>query len=174
MTGNTILLALGLGGRHNGDPLASAVAIAAFVGGSFAGAAIATKGARAPLVAELIVLVAFVVVWYAVQPQEAFQLPALALAAVAMGLQQAATQKLHPQPTISTTYQSGTVERVGEGLFAAFKGEPNELVFNVSVWLVYLISGFLVAFASVHDGAILGAVPVAVVFAVFVCLRFLP
>jgi uncharacterized membrane protein YoaK (UPF0700 family) len=69
---------------------------------------------------------------------------AIAGAAFAMGMQQAATEQLDPQTSISTTYMSGTVERVGSGLFKLFAGKPAQFVVNTVFLLAFLIAAFAV------------------------------
>lgn len=172
-SGNTVLFALGLGRMPPGEIPGPLCAIASFVCGAFAGAALSggegsgTGGGRRVLWLELAALAAFAALWYAAGSHvEGERLLVIALAAFGMGLQQAATEALHPRPSVSTTYMSGTVEKMGTGLYHALRGKPNRLVVNGSIWIVYVVAGVGVALAARRWDAVLGFVPLAVVLAI--------
>jgi uncharacterized membrane protein YoaK (UPF0700 family) len=178
MSGNSILLALGLGRQPPGTIDGPATAISFFILGAFLGAWVGERGpsrtaSARVLGVEAAVLAALAVVWFRAVPAfEPARLLVIAVGSFAMGLQQAATERLHPQPTASTTYMSGTIERLGTGLHAAMRGKPQKLFFNLSIWIVYLAAAFALALAERADDAMLGVVPFAVLLVVLGCLPF--
>lgn len=169
MTGNTVLLGLGLAHYPPGEILRPAVAIAAFVFGTLVGSAVAarfTEAAHAAnhlLVIESAVLALFAALWYVYSGNQTIVVALIALAAVGMGLQQVATERIHPKPAVSTTYQSGTVERLGIGIYDALHGAYQTLRLNGSIWLVYLASAVGVALLGKESPPLLGGVPFVVV-----------
>lgn len=171
MTGNTVLLGLGLGHYAPGRIVRPITAIAAFVCGAFSGSAIAEAGTSAPrggvraLAIETVLLAAFAMLWFFFSGREPLVLALIALASFSMGIQQAATERLHPAPAVSTTYQGGTVEKLGAGLYKALKGEPRTLLMNGAIWLVYLTSAVGVALLGKAVPPLLGIVPFLVVAA---------
>lgn len=176
MTGNTVLLGLGIGHHPPGTIVKPVVAIAFFVFGAFVGAGLVEGGsdriraADRALALETALLVAFALLWSFVSPTPVAQLAMLAVGACAMGLQQTATNRLHPASPISTTYQGGTVERLGSGVHEALAGNPRTLARNAGIWFTYLASAVLVAFIGNANPRILGLVPFAAVLAVAVVL----
>lgn len=171
MTGNTVLFALGVGGVKPGELAGPLLSIGAFLCGAFVGTTL--ERPRMALTLEAVVLAVFAVAWDGIaQRTGAPRLGLIGLAAAGMGLQQAATHLLHPQPSVSTTYMSGTVERIAVGLHALVHGKPNALVFNTLVWSVYVLSGACVAIASRRYEALLGIVPFAVVAVVTAVVFF--
>jgi uncharacterized membrane protein YoaK (UPF0700 family) len=176
MSGNSILFALGLGRRPPGKIVEPACAIAAFAFGALLGNVAGQpddrlKAAARVLFIELLVLACFAGLWLTMSPDVYTQrVLIIGVASFAMGLQQAATQRLHPRPPVSTTYMSGTLERIGAGLQALAEGRPGKVVFNGLLWLVYLVAAFGVAVASFHHDALLGIVPLLVILAVTVAL----
>lgn len=174
MTGNTVLLGLGLGHHPPEAVLKPMVALAAFAGGAFAGTALAEdrrgsvprSGSRV-LQIEIVILAAFALLWLSFSRYPVPIVLLVALAAFGMGLQQAATDCIHPKPAISTTYQGGTVERIGAGLHQALRGSPTGLALNASIWVVYLGAAVGVALLGKVEPSILGFIPLAVVAAAF-------
>ncbi len=162
MTGNTVLLALNAASRHGGDAALGGVAIAAFIAGAFGGAAYgAGRAARSLVARDLLVVVSALLAGVAaiaiLTPATSFvwRLVFIGVAALGMGLQQAATQRLHPTPSVSTTYMSGTVERIGSGLYDAVASRTwDRFTLNGAIWLVFLLAAFGAASAA---GALTGA-----------------
>jgi len=117
-TGNTILLAVALAQGRWRDGLAAGISVTGYVLGAAAGELIIDAGnarrgeprfiARA-LVVELLLLILVVVGWWlmGVSPALPGQDGLIALAAIAMGMQSAATLRLHAGP--ATTYVTGTL-----------------------------------------------------------------
>jgi uncharacterized membrane protein YoaK (UPF0700 family) len=118
MTGNTVLLGLAIGQAKPQAALRSGVALAGFVVGVAAGAAIVERGREdvawpsvvtAALALECVVLVAFAVGWRlagALPGEAVYSL--IALSAFAMGVQSAAVSRLGVA-SVSTTYITGTL-----------------------------------------------------------------
>lgn len=117
-TGNTILLAVALSQHHFATGLNSAISIASYIGGAASGQFLMdarhkplshTPRVRAALVVELAAILSLLIVWKALgaHPTNRANLPLVALAAVAMGLQSATVLRLHAGP--STTYVTGTL-----------------------------------------------------------------
>ncbi len=174
MTGNTVLFALGVARQPPGDVVATIVAIASFFLGAFFGAALSERAASRALVAEIAILAVVAVLWYAFPFTGALRLALIALGSCAMGLQQAATERLHPQSTVSTTYQSGTVERIGTGLFKALRGDWRAFRLHAAIWLVYAASAVCVVELVRTDARIAGTVPFAAVLVVGIVLCAAP
>jgi uncharacterized membrane protein YoaK (UPF0700 family) len=178
MTGNTVLFGLGLGRQPPGEIVPSATAIGSFLIGAFVGSWIADRAtqrweARSVLIVEIFALAVFAARWDAASPNlERERILLIALASVAMGLQQAATERLHPHPGVSTTYMSGTVERIGAGLHELLRGKPQQFVLNGSLWCVYLASAFGAALIARRDDAILGFTPLIVLLVVVAVIPF--
>jgi uncharacterized membrane protein YoaK (UPF0700 family) len=179
MTGNTVLFALGLGHESPGNVPVPLTAIASFVLGAFASTALTERGtssARASSRAfflEAAMLALFSALWYVYAATAVLKFALIAVGAFAMGVQQATTERLHPKPEISTTYQSGTVERLGIGLYKALRGDRRTLVFNGVVWLVYAASALCGVELAHYDAHVIGIVPFAAVLAVGVVLLLL-
>jgi uncharacterized membrane protein YoaK (UPF0700 family) len=176
MTGNTVLLGLGIGHHPPGKIVRPIAAIAAFVLGALAGSALTDRGPSASragnraLAVEAFFLAAFAVLWFFFSAHRAYVLALIAIAAFGMGLQQAATERVHPKPQLSTTYQGGTVEKLGTGIYEALKGSTRTLLANGSIWIVYLASAIGVAALGDAAPAILGVVPFAAVLAAVVAI----
>lgn len=124
MTGNMVLVGLGVG-RQDGTLVSHAsLAIAAFVVGCVIGARLAGTARQGDqvwpaavtraLIAEFAVLVAFAIGWEITgghPDTEAWQLPLLALNAIALGIQSSTTQRFGVSG-LSTTYLTGTLTSV--------------------------------------------------------------
>ena len=123
MTGNMVLLGLGAGTGDWTLAARAALAIAAFVGGCVAGVRLA--GTAQPgdpvwppavtraLRLELVLFALFAIGWEASggHPGSTFQLPLLAINAVALGVQSSKTQRFGVAG-LSTTYLTGTLTGV--------------------------------------------------------------
>jgi uncharacterized membrane protein YoaK (UPF0700 family) len=125
MTGNTVLLCLALGQAKGQAALRAVVALAGFVAGVGAGAAIFGRdqegsswspGVTVALAAELVVLIAFAVGWVpsGAEPEGREVYPLILLPALAMGVQSAAVRRLGI-PGVATTYITGTLTGLAEG-----------------------------------------------------------
>jgi len=192
MTGNTVLLGLAIGQAEAQTALRAVVALAGFVVGVAAGAAIVGPGrARAPwppgvtlaLSLELVVLVTFAVGWSLAGPEPAggTVYPLIVLPAVAMGVQSAAVRRLGI-PGVATTYITGTLTDLTEGAIAWLRpavsaasdehGEERSgrrapsargLVLPADVWLAYGIGAVIVGVIAVRWPSSGPSVPVAAV-----------
>jgi uncharacterized membrane protein YoaK (UPF0700 family) len=122
ITGNLVLLGIGLGRSEHDVALRVAMTIVGYAAGATAGAAIAGRGqddqpvwpsrVTAALLVELILLAGFALGWElsAARPGGAALLVLLAVAAAAMGLQSAAVNRL-ALPGFSSTYLTSTLVR---------------------------------------------------------------
>lgn len=189
MTGNTVLLGLALGQAKGQAALRAVVALAGFVVGVGAGAAIVGRGGgrsewspgvTAALTLEVAVLVAFAVGWFLVEaePEGGSVYPLIVLPAVAMGLQSAAVRRLGI-PGVATTYITGTLTDLTEGAIARLRpavfgamsddGPEREvpsargLLLPADVWLAYGIGAVIVGILAVRWPSGVLSVPVAVV-----------
>jgi uncharacterized membrane protein YoaK (UPF0700 family) len=167
MTGNTVLLALNAASGHGGEAALGGVAIVAFIAGAFGGAAYSARRVAPLLVArDLLFVVSALLAGVAaiaiLTPTSSFawRFAFLAVAALGMGLQQTATRVLHPKPTISTTYMSGTVERIGSGLYEAVATRTwDRFSLNAAIWLVFLLAAFGAGFVAGFSNGPLAIVP---------------
>jgi uncharacterized membrane protein YoaK (UPF0700 family) len=153
-----------------------AVAIVSFVAGSCGGTAYGRgharplRAARDVLLVET-VLLALVAAIANVIPADVFawRLVFLGLAAFGMALQQTATRLLHPTQSVSTTYMSGTIERIGSGLVEAVAARSwGGLTLNGAVWLAFALAAFGAGSAA---GSLVTVVPCALAAAAAVSLR---
>jgi uncharacterized membrane protein YoaK (UPF0700 family) len=172
MTGNTVLFGLGAAGWPQASAIKPLAGIVAFLLGSFAGAALgaaispARRASRTILIVEILLLAAVAVLWCVLRlASDAEQIGLIVVAALAMGLQQAATEQLHPSPSASSTYMSGTVERIGSGLYELLSGKPSKFAFNALAWLAFLLAAFLVGRVAGTSSIVLGVVPLVIVVA---------
>jgi len=119
MTGNTVLLGLAIGQANVRGVLHAGTALAAFVSGVAAGAAIVernpertswTPTVTAALGLECVILVAFAAGWLldGSEPSRVAVYLLIVLAALAMGVQSAAVRRLQVAD-VSTTYITGTL-----------------------------------------------------------------
>jgi uncharacterized membrane protein YoaK (UPF0700 family) len=159
MAGNTILLGLALGQADAAGTLRSIVALAAFVAGALAGAAMIDRGSKprrlgavtAALAIELVVLVALALAWQVLESRPAWPIdyrhPLIAAAGLAMGIQSAAAQRVGV-PGVTTTYITGTLTSMAARLVgwlrsssAAAPGDRARDVgtpwLQASVWIAY-------------------------------------
>jgi uncharacterized membrane protein YoaK (UPF0700 family) len=123
MTGNMVLLGLGCGTGDWTLAARAGLAIAAFVGGCVVGARMAgtpqpgdgvwPAAVTRALLAQLGVFVLFAIGWEAAggHPGSTFELPLLAINAVALGMQSSTTQRFGVSG-LSTTYLTGTLTGV--------------------------------------------------------------
>ena len=191
MTGNTVLLGLALGQAKGQAALRAVVALAGFVVGVAAGAAIVGPGRErsawspavtAALVLELVVLVAFAVGWFLAEAEAAglTVYPLIVLPSLAMGVQSAAVRRLGI-PGVATTYITGTLTDLTEGAIArlrpaVFEGERSEqtmpsargLVLPADVWLAYGAGAVIVGILAVRWPSGVLSVPIGVLALVVV------
>jgi uncharacterized membrane protein YoaK (UPF0700 family) len=173
MTGNTVLFGLGVAAGNRGTIGLTFCAVIAFMAGSFGGTAIAARSrpaVRTALLLEAGILAVVAVLWLRL-PAEAAVLGTVVIAGAsfAMGIQQAASERLNPQSTVSTTYMSGTVERIGSGLYKLFARKPTQLALNSVVWLAFLVAAFAVG--KIPGTSVSTFAPCALVAAVALSLR---
>lgn len=189
MTGNTVLLGLALGQAEGRAALRAVVALAGFIVGVAAGAAIVgrgrerstwTPGVTAALVVELVILVAFAIGWFRVgaEPVGVEVYPLIVLPSVAMGVQSAAVRRLGI-PGVATTYITGTLTDLTEGAIARLRpavagavsnDESSErevpsargLLLPADVWLAYGTGAIIVGILAVRWPSGVLSVPVAV------------
>jgi uncharacterized membrane protein YoaK (UPF0700 family) len=173
MTGNTVLFGLGVAAGNRSTIGLTLSALVAFIAGCFGGTAIAARSrsaARTVLPLEAGILAVVALLWLRIPPEAAVLGPvAIAGASFAMGMQQAATEQLYPQSSVSTTYMSGTVERIGSGLYKLFARKPTQFAVNSVVWLAFLVAAFTVG--RVPGTSVSTFVPCALVAAVALSLR---
>jgi uncharacterized membrane protein YoaK (UPF0700 family) len=153
MTGNTVLLGLGIGGRHLSDITHSAVAIAAFAVGAYLGTALGGEAkdddpwpARVgrPFALEVVLVVAFALCWTAVPALAHDAVVLLALGACAMGVQSGITHDIHLGGA-STTYMTGTIARTAEFFADTLRfGFRGGMLLNGITWIVYLVAAIIV------------------------------
>jgi uncharacterized membrane protein YoaK (UPF0700 family) len=127
MTGNLVLLGMGVGTAIASQVLYTAVALAGYLAGTALGARLAAPpgGSHATwprtvtvaLAVELAVFLALLAGWNAVgtRPGEGMRVALLAGAALAMGMQSAATRQVRVDG-LSTTYFTSTLLGVVEGI----------------------------------------------------------
>jgi uncharacterized membrane protein YoaK (UPF0700 family) len=168
MTGNTVLFGLGVAAGNGGTIALTISTVVAFIAGSFVGTAIAAgsrTAARTVLLLEAGILAAVAALWLRVPAEPAaFGAIAFAGASFVMGMQQTATEQLKPQSHVSTTYMSGTVERIGSGLYNLFARKPTQFTANTVIWLAFLLASFAVG--KISGTSILTFAPCAMVAAV--------
>ena len=190
MTGNTVLLGLALGQAKGKAALRAVVALAGFIVGVGAGAAIVGRdperstwspGVTAALVLELIVLVAFAVGWFlaGAEPDGREVYPLIVLPALAMGVQSAAVRRLGI-PGVATTYITGTLTNLTEVAIAWLRPAVADAVSNddssgretpsarglvlpADVWLAYGTGAVIVGIFAVRWPSGVLSVPVAIV-----------
>jgi uncharacterized membrane protein YoaK (UPF0700 family) len=199
MTGNTVLLGLALGQAKGQAALRAVVALAGFVVGVGAGAAIVGRGRErstwspgvtVALTLELAVLVAFAVGWFlaGAEPDGREVYPLIVLPALAMGVQSAAVRRLGI-PGVATTYITGTLTDLTEGAIARLRAavagavsndgsseretpSARGLVLPADVWLAYGIGAVIVGILAVRWPSGVLSVPVAVVALVVATATF--
>ncbi len=191
MTGNTILLGLALGQAKAQAALRAVVALAGFVVGVAAGAAIVGPGRErfawspavtAALALELVVLVAFAVGWFLAEAEPAglAVYPLIVLPSLAMGVQSAAVRRLGI-PGVATTYITGTLTDLTEGAIARLRPAVSDdersertmpsargLVLPADVWLAYGAGAVIVGIIAVRWPSGVLSVPIAVLALVVV------
>jgi uncharacterized membrane protein YoaK (UPF0700 family) len=151
MTGNTVLLAIGVGTGDSGlDPLRSATALGGFVAGAVAGGltrAASGSPARFRAVAwstELAVLAAAAGLWASGWTTGRRAFPVIACLSAAMGLQSATVAQL--DFGVSTTYLTGTWTAVSSFVGrrardrAAEEADRNRVRRQVGVLVCYFVA----------------------------------
>jgi uncharacterized membrane protein YoaK (UPF0700 family) len=191
MTGNTVLLGLALGQAKGQAALRAMVALAGFVVGVAAGAAVVGPGRErsawspavtAALALELVVLVAFAVGWFLAEAEPAglAVYPLIVLPSLAMGVQSAAVRRLGI-PGVATTYITGTLTDLTEGAIARLRPAVSDddrseqrmpsargLVLPADVWLAYGAGAVIVGIIAIRWPSGVISVPVAVLALVVV------
>ncbi len=195
MTGNTVLLGLALGQANGQAALRALVALAGFVVGVAAGAAIVgprrersawSPAVTAALALELVVLAAFAVVWYLAEaePSGSGVYPLILLPSVAMGVQSAAVRQLGI-PGVATTYITGTLTDLTEGAISRLRpavsaavadGDRPEqkmpsargLLLPADVWLAYGAGAVIVGIMTLRWPLGVLSVPVGILALVVV------
>jgi uncharacterized membrane protein YoaK (UPF0700 family) len=195
MTGNTVLLGLALGQAQGRAALRALVALAGFIVGVAAGAAIVGPGRErsawspavtAALALELVVLAAFAVGWFLAEAEPAglAVYALIALPSLAMGVQSAAVRRLGI-PGVATTYITGTLTDLTEGAIARLRPAVNAavsdgersgqtrpsargLLLPADVWLAYGAGAVIVGIMAVRWPSGVLSVPVGVLALVVV------
>jgi len=182
MTGNTVLLGIGLATGHLADAGLHALALGAFVLGA------ATVGTLVPrqvtvrtlvpvALAELTLLVAFAVGWSltnAVPPTGAARQGLIAVAGAAMGLQSGVMRLL--DVPVSTTYITGTWTALSASIAArphsakAHETNPRTLSEQALVVTTYLAAACGAAFAYHRIHAAAALLPAALLLAALTAL----
>jgi uncharacterized membrane protein YoaK (UPF0700 family) len=171
MTGNTVLLGLGLATGDRAAAARSAVTLGAYVLAAFTvGAATAGHGSpgvvRRALAVELALLAAYAGWWLSLpaHPVGAARYGLVALAGAAMGTQSATVQRLR-LPDISTTYITGTWTTLASGLGQRLRGvvpeSPSAMRPQAVVVITYPVVAFLAAGAYTLWQAPAALIPVA-------------
>ena len=182
MTGNTVLLAIGLAQLDADAAVRSSVALAGFLGGAAAGAWIVERdGAggvwpRAVTLAlsvETFILCLFAAGWQLVgDAPAAFPLAVLIwLSALAMGVQSAAIRRLEVSG-IATTYITGTLTHLAARFMRPTRQNSNSRfrhgILLGAVWIVYF-GGAAVAAIDLRLSSLLAQLlPIAVIMCVVV------
>lgn len=188
MTGNTALLGIALSQAHWADLLAGGVALAGFIVGIAAGAAIVDRSrddalwpsvVTAAVALECAALIAFALEWNLVfaELDGAAVYLLIATAAVAMGLQAAAVRRLGV-PSITATFVTGTLASLVTRLVRRIRmaivpnAEPTgrastrELLQPASVLLAYAAGASLGSFLVLRWGSSASVLPAVLVTAV--------
>jgi uncharacterized membrane protein YoaK (UPF0700 family) len=171
MTGNTVLLGIGLATADHAGAARSAVTLGAYVLAAFTVAA-ATAGQASPaavrcaFAVELALLAALAGWWLSLpaHPGGPAQYGLVALAGAAMGTQSATAKQLR-LPGIATTYISGTWTSLSTGLGRRLRGAagPPRSAFRPQALVVvtYAVVAFVAAAAFVAWHAAAALIPVA-------------
>lgn len=176
MTGNTVLLGLGIAQGNLPATLRSLVAVAGFSLGAFS-ASLLVEGnytTRRPgwslqtlraLLIESGLLLIFALGWLLAPPGNVTTITLIAIAALAMGQQSAIVTSLG-FPGISTTYISGTITtfmtNLGRRLFLSARGQAPGLLNStpqvehehparlLAVWSTYLVAAIIAGYGELH------------------------
>jgi uncharacterized membrane protein YoaK (UPF0700 family) len=158
MTGNTVLLALHLGGAGLGAVAGNLMALIGFC----AGAALFSLIHREPrktafqtltptLVVEVVLMSIVTLLWQL--GQSSYQLPLIGIAALAMGLQAAMAGRIAVSG-VSTVTITNTLTRDMNALVLRLRGQrtdesrSNPFLFLASDWLAYFVGALVVASGS--------------------------
>jgi uncharacterized membrane protein YoaK (UPF0700 family) len=177
MTGNTVLLAIGFAGGQGVDALLRFIAILGFVSGSFTGTALGKPDAPADrtagnlLVYEAVLLAIVAALWLLAPDGTSTRALIVVAATFAMGLQQRATERLASAPPTSTTYMSGTMERIGSGLYGVLTRSPNGFGYYAAIWLCFFVAALAAAKLAGPAASVLPVVPFCAVALVTAAVR---
>ena len=182
MTGNTVLLAIGLAQLDANAAVRSSVALAGFLGGAAVGAWIVERdkaenvwpsAVTLALAVESVILCVFAAGWQSVgKAPAAFPLAILiGLSALAMGVQSAAVRRLEVSG-IATTYITGTLTQ----LVARFvrptpqnsNSRSNHGMLLGAVWVVYFGGAAAAAIDLRLSSLVAQLLPIAVILCVVV------
>jgi uncharacterized membrane protein YoaK (UPF0700 family) len=177
MTGNTVLMMLGVGGGDWSAAARAAVALLGFVGGVALGQSVVShfaarthwpRAVGAGLMLELVLLLGLSAGWYLSGSETAWWVthPLILLAALAMGIQ-SATARLLGVAAVATTYVTGTLTALTCGTIdwlrsprAARKTDANQPREPLSPTTVYGPALPAVAWGVYALGALLGGLAV--------------
>lgn len=174
MTGNTVLLTVALAHSSGPDAARSAVALGGFCAGVAVGVLLVDHRARSwpararwALLAELVLLVAVLVLWGAIGV-EPIKYELIVLAGVAMGVQSAAVRASDIRG-VNTTYMTSTLLNAIARLVGRVRSTPpadEGPSLPGAAWLTYGCGALAGAFAlsSWHAGVL--ALPLAIVGAI--------
>ena len=182
MTGNTVLLAIGLAQLDFRAVVRSSVALAGFLVGAAVGAWIAERdraegvwprAVTLALTVESVILSVFAVGWQSVGDRPAaFPLAILiGLSALAMGVQSAAVRRLEVSG-ITTTYITGTLTQLAAGFVRPTPQNSNSRsrhgMLLGAVWVVYLGGAVTAAIDLRLSSLVAQLIPITVIACVVV------
>ena len=160
MTGNTVLLAIGIARGAGADALRSVVALGGFSIGVVAGVGLVAEtaawpsGAARAFAAEFVAIAAVLVAWIVLgRPAGLARYLLLAAAGGAMGIQSAAARGASP----ATPYVTGTLTAALAGLARTLSGRRPEGGLSGEAWLLYGVGALCAALIELswHAGAVL-------------------
>lgn len=187
MTGNTVLLGLGIAQGNLSAALHSLVAVAGFSLGVLAASFLVESNYTASrpgwslqtlraLLVESGLLLIFALTWLLAKPGNLTTSALIAVAALAMGQQSAIVTSLG-FPGISTTYISGTITtlmaNLGRRIFLAVRGQTASLLDStpqverehparlLAVWLTYLVAAVIAGYGELHFTQLTAFLPFA-------------
>lgn len=184
MSGNTVLLALRLGGAHPGSTLGNVVALLGFCAGALLGALMLMLRERQhtmlqlmtrALTGEIVLMSIVALLWYIAN--ESLVLPLIGLSAIAMGVQSAVAGRIGVSG-VSSVAITNTLTLAMKGVVSRFHAveaphpQPQAALFLVVVWLVYLVGALVAAVGSSASLSLPFILPVVLLaFALVLALR---
>ena len=152
MSGNSTRLAVGLSAAAPQVVTLSALPIAAFVLGVIASSLVA-RWARNRRAAAVLGLVAALLIGAAIAGESGMILPAIGLAAAAMGSENALFER-DGEVAIGLTYMTGALVKFGQGLAAHISGQSRYAWMPyLALWMGLVAGAVAGAFAYAHFGA---------------------